>query len=137
MGDQKYLDDWPKKYNSCHIIKNLGAGIAPWNYSKYKIIQKDKLITINNVKLIFYHFHQFQILENNKFFRVSKMYTSHQPEPKAIYEEYENALLDSLEEIKKIDIDFKAGIIKNNNYIKEKISYFLPRKLKNLLRRFL
>ena len=97
MGDQKYLDDWPNQYNSCHIIQNLGAGIAPWNYSQYKIIQKDKFITINNVKLIFYHFHQFQILENNKFFRVGKIYTSQQPEPKAIYEEYENALLNTLE----------------------------------------
>ncbi len=137
MGDQKYLDDWPKKYNSCHIIKNFGAGIAPWNYSQYRILQKDNLITINNVKLIFYHFHQFQILENNKFFRLGKIYTSNQPEPKAIYEQYENEILNTLEKIKKIDINFKEGIIKNNNYIKEKISYLLPRKLKNFLRRFL
>ena len=137
MGDQKYLDDWPKKYNSCHIIQNLGAGIAPWNYSQYKIIKLDKLIKINNCNLIFYHFHQFQILENNKFYRVGKIYTSHQHEPKAIYEEYENQLLNTLEQIKKIDINFKSGIIIKHNYMKEKLSYLLPRKLKNFLRRFL
>ena len=41
MGDQKYLDEWPDKYDSCHIIKELGAGIAPWNYSQYEILKND------------------------------------------------------------------------------------------------
>jgi hypothetical protein len=36
MGDQKYLDEWPQRYESCHIIKHAGAGIAPWNYAQYK-----------------------------------------------------------------------------------------------------
>ena len=40
MGDQKYLDEWPDQYASCHIIENMGAGIAPWNYSQYEILKK-------------------------------------------------------------------------------------------------
>ena len=68
MGDQKYLDSWPNTYQNCHIIREIGAGIAPWNYSKYDICKKDGKIRINNKKLIFYHFHQFKILHNNKFY---------------------------------------------------------------------
>ena len=40
MGDQKYLDEWPDLYSSCHIIENMGAGIAPWNYCQYEISKK-------------------------------------------------------------------------------------------------
>ena len=29
MGDQKYLDSWPNTYSNCHIIREIGAGIAP------------------------------------------------------------------------------------------------------------
>ena len=137
MGDQKYLDEWPNQYDSCHIIKNLGAGIAPWNYSQYKIIQQNNLITINNTNLIFYHFHQFQILENNKFFRLSGTYTSKKAEPNNIYEIYEKEILETISQIKEINPKFKAGILKKHNFIKEKIKYLFPRKLKKVLRRFL
>ena len=137
MGDQKFLDEWPNRYKSCHIIQELGAGIAPWNYSKYDIQKEDSKITINGKKLIFYHFHQFQILKNNKFFRLGNIYTSHKKEPESIYTIYEKKLLDSLVEIRKIDINFTDGIIKNSNYFKEKIKTFIPRKLKNLIRRYI
>ena len=35
MGDQKYLDEWPALYKSCHVLQHPGAGIAPWNYAQY------------------------------------------------------------------------------------------------------
>ena len=69
-------------------------------------------------------------------FRIGKIYSSKQPEPKVIYEEYESALLNTIKQIKKIDINFKEGIKEKNYSIKEKISYLLPRKLKNFLKRF-
>ena len=52
-----------------------GAGIAPWNYSKYNISQEGNMIKVNNENLIFYHFHQFKILENNNFYRLCEIYT--------------------------------------------------------------
>ena len=137
MGDQKYLDKWPDLYTSCHIIKNEGAGIAPWNYSQYDIKVKDNHIKINNKNLIFYHFHQFQILKKNKFFRLGEIYTSYKKEPDAIYKRYEEQLISSLKRIREIDVDFDCGIIKNHNFFKQKITLFIPRILKNLVRRFL
>ena len=136
MGDQKFLDEWPNKYKSCHIIDELGAGIAPWNYSQYDIKKEDSQITINGKRLIFYHFHQFQILKNNKFFRLGYIYTSHKKEPELIYKSYENKISNTLLEIRNIDKNFEGGIIQNSNFFKEKIKAFIPRKLKNLIRGF-
>ena len=135
MGDQKFLDIWPTKYNSCHIIKDFGAGIAPWNYSQYEIKNKNDKITINGGNLIFYHFHQFQILKNSEFFRLGKIYSSHKREPELIYQIYEEKLLKSLSEIHKIDKNFADGIKNKNNFYKEKITYLIPRKIKDFLRR--
>ena len=135
MGDQKFLDDWPHIYNSCHIIKAFGAGIAPWNYSQYEIKNKKDKITINGENLIFYHFHQFEILKNRKFFRLGKIYTSNQKEPELIYQIYEEKLLKSLSEIHKIDKKFAEGIKNKNTLYKEKITYLIPRKIKDFLRR--
>tara|TARA_A100001388_G_C28735904_1_gene484103 strand:+ start:272 stop:1174 length:903 start_codon:yes stop_codon:yes gene_type:complete len=137
MGDQKYLDEWPDLYTSCHIIENVGAGIAPWNYSQYEIKNKKDKITINGENLIFYHFHQFEILNNREFFRLGKIYTSNQNEPELIYQIYEEKLLKSLSEIYKIDKNFAEGIKNKNALYKEKIAYLIPRKIKDFLRRSL
>ncbi len=137
MGDQKFLDKWPDEYNSCHIIKDIGAGIAPWNYSQYEIKNQHPNITINGNKLIFYHFHQFQILNNNKFFRLGKIYTAKKKEPESIYERYETQLINTLNQIRNFDKNFNSGIVKNNHNFKDKIKQLIPRKIKNFIRKFI
>tara|TARA_B100000963_G_C22408719_1_gene572234 strand:- start:92 stop:805 length:714 start_codon:yes stop_codon:yes gene_type:complete len=137
MGDQKYLDEWPNIYNNCRIIKNKGAGIAPWNYSNYKIINSPPKILIDDQKLIFYHFHQFELLENNKFYRLSNMYKSHKKEPIQIYEEYEKEVMKSLSIIRGFDPNFNAGIQKSKNFYIDTIKQFIPRRIKSLIRRLI
>lgn len=114
MGDQKYLDDWPNEYSSCHIIQHTGAGIAPWNYAQYNFTTNDKNeILVNDDKLIFYHFHQFQILSKIKFDRLSSFYTSECSEPNDIYERYEKALTDEINNVLILAPDFKYGFSKS------------------------
>lgn len=58
FGDQKYLDDWTTRFSGVHVLQHMGGGVAPWNVQQY---------TLNETfPLIFYHFHQFQFLENGK-----------------------------------------------------------------------
>ena len=59
FGDQKYLDDWLNRFKGVYSLKNLGGGVAPWNIQQYDLSKKE-------FKLIFYHFHGFKFLENNK-----------------------------------------------------------------------
>ena len=59
FGDQKYLDDWTTRFDSIHVLQNLGGGVAPWNVQQYDL-------TDDSFKLIFYHFHNFKILQNER-----------------------------------------------------------------------
>lgn len=62
FADQKYLDYWPNNYSGVHIIKHLGANVAPWNVGRFslKIDIKTKHIKVNDQSLIFYHFASFK-----------------------------------------------------------------------------
>lgn len=111
MGDQKYLDEWPDRYSSCHIITHKGAGVAPWNYAQYGFGVGEKgSVTVDGVSLIFYHFHQFQLLGNGGFDRLSTFYTSKCSEPSAVYETYEAELKKCLNDVRNIVPDFKSGL---------------------------
>lgn len=139
MGDQKYLDVWPGRYSACHILMHPGAGIAPWNYAQYRF-GKDGTgnITVEGAPLIFYHFHQFQLLDNGKFDRLSTFYTSECPEPAAVYEVYETELKKCLGDVQIVVPDFKAGLkpvssVRGRRFVQQ----FLPMWAKEIARSFL
>lgn len=56
FGDQKYLDDWPIKFNDIvHVLERQEWTQAPWNATKFPYSQG-----------IFYHFHGLRIMKNRK-----------------------------------------------------------------------
>jgi len=111
MGDQKYLDEWPERYPGCHIIRNVGAGVAPWNYENHIFAAaEDGSLLIDGQPMIFYHFHQFQLLDNGKYDRLSTFYTSVCQEPQLIYGAYEKAIGAAMEEIRKLEPGFSGGL---------------------------
>jgi len=69
LGDQKYLDDWPSRFEGICDIEHLGGGVAPWNASLYDIFEKNKKVVGRDIStgkefnVIFYHF------QGLKFFR--------------------------------------------------------------------
>lgn len=137
MGDQKYLDQWPATYSGLHILQHPGGGVAPWNYSQYGFGQDDHgFITVDGMPLIFYHFHQFQLLSNGSFDRLSGFYRDMGPEPKPVYDVYEAALTGVLKEVRALRPGFSAGIkpvlrIKSQRLVQ----YLLPQSLKQLLKK--
>ncbi len=137
MGDQKYLDQWPGRYSNVHILQHTGAGIAPWNYTQYRFDRDlQGTITVDGAPLVFYHFHQFQLLSNGSFDRLSKSYTALGAEPEAVYEAYEDALSAVLREVRALRPGFSAGI---KPYMRVKsqrlVQYLLPQPLKQLLKK--
>jgi hypothetical protein len=139
MGDQKYLDEWPGKFSGLHILQHPGVGIAPWNYSQYRFELDDQgAITVDDVPLIFYHFHQFQLLSNGGFDRLSRSYRALGVEPKVVYESYETAMADLLTQVRTLQPGFSAGMkpvfrIKSQRLVQ----YLLPQSLKELLKKFI
>jgi hypothetical protein len=138
MGDQKYLDQWPGKYSGLLILQHPGAGVAPWNYSQYRFGRDERgTITVNGAPLIFYHFHQLQLLSNGRFDRLSGAYRAMGPEPEVAYQAYEVALTRVLQEVRALQPGFSAGMkpwlrIKSQRLVQ----YLLPQSLKELLKKF-
>ena len=62
-GDQKYLDQFQKRFACVHELENPGAGMAPWNLMKYEHTRiEDEKVWFHEkrqtkeYKLVFYHF---------------------------------------------------------------------------------
>jgi hypothetical protein len=138
MGDQKYLDEWPGRYPHCHILQHLGAGVAPWNYSQYQFGGRGDGITVDGQPLIFYHFHQFQLLDNGRFDRLSSFYAKEKGEPDAIYSAYEGALEAALVEIRTFDPTFSAGLKPAGQIARLRWTQaFVPQPVKRILKKVL
>lgn len=139
MGDQKYLDQWPEAYDGLHILENIGAGVAPWNYSQY-VFDHDARgsISVDNKPLIFYHFHQFQLLSDGNFDRLSGTYKVVASEPETVYKIYEIELMEVLKKVRLLRPNFSAGI-KPVLHIKSQrlVQYLLPQWLKQLLKKII
>ena len=63
-GDQLYLDHWPETFNGVAVLKNIGAGVAPWNHIQYTFSQVESgRVFVNDLPLVFYHFHSLTFVE--------------------------------------------------------------------------
>lgn len=114
LGDQKYLNEWPKLYGEYLVVsKNLGIDAAPWNISQYKITNKNGDVYINEDKLVCYHFHQFQILGPSHYSRVLG-YTLPKAAIDLIYKPYEKELDIQYSKVKKFDSDFEIDKTKQD-----------------------
>jgi len=61
FGDQKYLDQWPELFeHEVHILLQKERTLAPWNVAYYEKLGHGQ------VAPVFYHFHGFRILSQNK-----------------------------------------------------------------------
>jgi hypothetical protein len=73
FGDQKYLDDWPTRFEGVHVLQHLGGGLAPWNMQQYSFEKKDarlwgkELSTGKTFEAIFFHFHSLAFVNANYF----------------------------------------------------------------------
>ena len=62
FADQKYLDDWPARFDEVVVLQHKGAGLSPWNVDRYKIRQSALTVIIDDAPLIFFHFHKLMML---------------------------------------------------------------------------
>lgn len=56
IGDQKYLESFPKLFKGVHPLEHIGAGVASWNLPKYRVWIKNGVVIIDDKPLIFFHF---------------------------------------------------------------------------------
>jgi hypothetical protein len=56
-ADQKYLDEWPQRFEQVAVLDHKGANLAPYNLANYKLQLIKGQICVDGQHLIFYHFH--------------------------------------------------------------------------------
>ncbi len=65
IGDQGYMNEWPRKYAHLHELRDKGVNLSTWNIENYTITspQKNQFL-IDSDPLICYHFHGLKIYFN-------------------------------------------------------------------------
>jgi hypothetical protein len=56
FADQKYLDDWPSRFDGVHVIAHKGANLASWNLANHHV-SGPAPVCVDEAPLIFFHFH--------------------------------------------------------------------------------
>jgi hypothetical protein len=110
LGDQKYLDTWPADYpGEVQVLQHKGAGVAPWNFSNYRYRLQGGAYFVDELPLIFYHFHQFQLLSNGGYSWMSSKYQGKDEMPAQVYRAYELELSHELAQVRGAEAAFQGG----------------------------
>jgi hypothetical protein len=56
---QTCLDGWPARFDCVAVIGHKGAGVAPWNIRGYKLHAGDPVPKVDDLPVVFYHYHQY------------------------------------------------------------------------------
>lgn len=119
-ADQKYLDDWPSKYPKVKVLNEANLGLAPWNVDNYTIrVSKERNIFVDELPLIYFHFHGFRLVTTSVVFHKLKDYgvsNNWGVLKNTIYKKYYQELKEShiLIGTIKNDKNIKRNKIKNN-----------------------
>lgn len=108
FGDQKYLDDWPERFEGVHVLEQAGAGLAPWNLDNYRYGLKDGNLLVDNQPLVFYHFHDFYALSARIFWQRGYSYPLLIRE--AVYRPYVRCLQSQLRAVRVVRPEFRQGV---------------------------
>jgi hypothetical protein len=101
---QKCIDVWPEKFLGIKVLKNKGAGVAPWNIRGYLLSKSNGIPLVDGVPVVFYHYHQYGRLNNGEHELGSYPMTSQVVD--TFYRPYVSALRRAELEVKKIDPSF-------------------------------
>jgi len=137
-GDQKYLDAWPATYGAAfHSLQHAGAGLAPWNYPNHRIEQTGAdTFLVDGAPLIFYHFHQFQIMASGGFKPFRNEYDAQVGHPAALYGSYWATLQGEIAQVQALDPAFASGFNAASKVaVRKAVSRLLPVQVKNVLKR--
>jgi hypothetical protein len=134
FGDQKYLDDWTQRFEGIHVLQHLGGGVAPWNVQQYKVRQRSGRLYVNELPLVFYHFHAYKYFANG-IHSFCADYLLSAEAVNLLYRPYAQALIKAYAEIRELYPDFNMGWSKRGGFWNEMYVY-IKRKLYGVLNEY-
>lgn len=103
-GDQKYLNEFPKKFKGVYICDHYGVGLGPWNDNRMDLASnQDGIILVDKqlkkqYPLVIYHFAGVRFI-NSGLIKVSSRMTNRKLH-KAVFDQYINEILEKRKYIK-------------------------------------
>jgi hypothetical protein len=110
LGDQKYLDDWPERFEGVHVSRHKGCGLAPWNITQFDVHETASGIRVDEDPLLFFHYHRVRLLAEGGFvWRPPGYYISPQNR-RLIYAPYLEELSRAIEDVQRLVPGFTSGL---------------------------
>lgn len=134
FGDQKYLDDWTQRFEGIHVLQHLGGGVAPWNVQQYKLSQQSDRLYVNDLPLVFYHFHAYKYYANG-IHSFSANYLLNNNVVNRLYRPYALDLMRAHDEIHELYSKFNSGWSVRGNFLME-IAVHIKRRLWGVLNEY-
>jgi hypothetical protein len=110
LGDQKYLDDWPERFEGVHVLRHKGGGLAPWNITQHELRETPGGIYVDDDPLIFFHYHRVRLLAGGSFVWRPPGYYISAENRRLVYDPYLEELRRSVEEVRRRVPGFSAGL---------------------------
>jgi hypothetical protein len=109
FADQKYLDEWPQRFDGVHILRHKGGGLAPWNVSGYDVRLENDRVMVDEDPLIFFHFHKVRLRRDGRYDWQAPGYAIPGQVRAHVYEPYLHALDAAKRRVRDVDPSFDAG----------------------------
>lgn len=110
LGDQKYLDDWPERFEGVHVLEHKGGGLAPWNVTRYSIERRDGNVVVDDDPLVFFHYHRLELRRRGGHAWEPPGYPISEHDRELVYDPYLAELDDALRLIRTVEPSFDAGL---------------------------
>lgn len=110
LGDQKYLDDWPERFEGVHVLRHPGGGLAPWNITRYDVHDRDGRVCVDDDALVFFHYHRVTLVEGGEHRWQPPGYFISERNRELIYAPYEAALDAAVAEVRAVEPGYGRGI---------------------------
>lgn len=110
LGDQKYLDDWPERFEGVHVLRQKGGGLAPWNVTRYDVRRVDGQVRVDDDPLVFFHYHRVALAEDGNHRWQPPGYRIDENVERLVYKPYLEACDSAIAEVQAADPAFSAGL---------------------------
>ena len=111
FGDQKYLDDWPARFDGVHVLRHPGGGFAPWNAIAHDLTLEDGRLLVDGKPLIFSHFHGAKLRKTGSHDLHSPFYFVPERARELVFRPYVAELEAQLQRVRGVVPGFSRGVL--------------------------
>jgi hypothetical protein len=116
FADQKYLDDWPERFEGVHVLRHPGGGLAPWNLDRHTLTREDGQVLVDGEPLVFFHFHRVRMRVDGRYDWRAHGYLGLGPAGELVYGPYLAALDAAKRRVRGVDPAFGAGLVERRGW---------------------